>query len=80
MSELARIVESNNANIIHSYISNSSNNENLLITIKINKLDLKDIISTFERYHYQVVAEFDTSSSEEDIQERYDSLMVYLNV
>lgn len=80
LTEIARIVESNHANIIHSYISNSSNIENMLITIKIDKLDLKEIISTFERYHYQVIAEFNTSTNEEDIQERYDSLMVYLNV
>ena len=80
MSEIARIVESNNANIIHSCISNSTNVENMLITVKIDKLDLKEIISTFERYHYQVIAEFETSSSDEDIQERYDSLMMYLNV
>jgi acetoin utilization protein AcuB len=80
MTEIARIVESNNANVIYSYLSNSSNNENLLITIKINKLDLKEIISSFERYHYQVIAEFNSSSSEEDVQERYDSLMMYLNV
>ncbi|HUH74832.1 MAG TPA: CBS domain-containing protein [Chitinophagales bacterium] len=80
MTEISRIVESNNANVIYSYISNSSNIENLLITIKVNKLDLKEIISSFERYHYQVIAEFNTTSSEEDIQERYDSLMMYLNV
>ena len=80
MSEIARIVESNNANIIHSCISNSTNVENMLITVKIDKLDLKEIISTFERYHYQVIAEFETSSSDDDIQERYDSLMMYLNV
>ena len=52
----------------------------MLITVKIDKLDLKEIISTFERYHYQVIAEFETSSSDDDIQERYDSLMMYLNV
>jgi acetoin utilization protein AcuB len=80
LSEISRLVESNNANVIHSCISNSTNIENMLITIKIDKLDLKEIISTFERYHYQVIAEFDTSSSEDDILERYDSLMMYLNV
>ena len=80
LTEIARIVESNHANIIHSYISHSSNIENMLITIKVDKLDLKEIISTFERYHYEVIAEFNTSTNEDDIQERYDSLMVYLNV
>lgn len=80
MTEIARIVESNHANVIYSYLSNSTNMENLLVTIKINKLDLKQIISSFERYHYQVIAEFNSSSSEEDVQERYDSLMMYLNV
>lgn len=80
MAEISRIVESNHANIIHSYISSSTNNENILITLKINKNDLKDIVMTFERFNYQIVAVYHTSEYEEGFKERYDSLMVYLNV
>lgn len=80
MAEISRIVESNNASIIHSYISSSTNNENILITLKINKNDLKEIVLTFERFNYQIVAVYHTSEYEEGFKERYDSLMVYLNV
>lgn len=80
LAEMARIVESNNANIIHSYISSSTNSENILITLKINKTDLKEIVLTFERFNYHIVAVYHTSEYEEGFKERYDSLMVYLNV
>lgn len=80
LAEIARIVESNNANIIHSYISGSTNSENILITLKINKTDLKEIVLTFERFNYHIVAVYHTSEYEEGFKERYDSLMVYLNV
>lgn len=80
MAEISRIVESNHASIIHSYISSSTNNENILITLKINKNDLKDIVLTFERFNYQIVSVYHTSEYEEGYKERYDSLMVYLNV
>lgn len=80
MAEISRIVESNNASIIHSYISSSTDNENILITLKINKNDLKEIVLTFERFSYHIVAVYHTSEYEEGFKERYDSLMVYLNV
>ncbi len=80
MAEISRIVESNNASIIHSYISSSTDNENILITLKINKNDLKEIVLTFERFNYHIVAVYHTSEYEEGFKERYDSLMVYLNV
>lgn len=80
MAEISRIVESNNASIIHSYISSSTNNENILITLKINKNDLKEIVMTFERFNYQIVSVYHTSDYEDGFKERYESLMVYLNV
>lgn len=80
MAEISRIVESNSASIIHSYISSSTDNENILITLKINKNDLKEIVLTFERFNYHIVAVYHTSEYEEGFKERYDSLMVYLNV
>lgn len=80
LAEMARIVESNNAVILHSFITQSSDTEKILVTLKINKLDLKEIILTFERFEYEIIAVFHVSEYEKGLQDRYDSLMMYLNV
>lgn len=80
LAEMARIVESNNAVILHSFITQSLDAERILVTLKINKLDLKEIILTFERFEYEIIAVFHVSEYEKGLQDRYDSLMMYLNV
>lgn len=79
MSEMAQIVEGNGAKILSSYISNHRENKMLKVTLKLNVNDLKPIIQTFERYQYTITAHYDQSESNNDLHERYDSLMRYLN-
>jgi CBS domain-containing protein len=79
MSEMAQIVESNGAKILSSYISNHRENKMLKVTLKLNVNDLKPIIQTFERYQYTITAHYDQSESNNDLHDRYDSLMRYLN-
>jgi hypothetical protein len=73
-------VESNNAMILHSMMATSVNQNFIQISLKINKNDLKDIQHTFERYQYNVLAVLHQSEYESQLQERYDSLMKYLEV
>ena len=80
MSEMAQIVEGNGAKILSSYISNHRENKMLKVTLKLNVNDLKPIIQTFERYQYTITAHYDQSESNNDLHERYDSLMRYLNI
>lgn len=80
MTEIAKITESNHANIIYSYISKSLYSDHIWVTLKINKIDLEDIVRSFERFNYKPVAVFHTSGMGDGLKERYDSLMVYLNV
>ena len=79
MSEMAQIIESNGAKILSSYISNHRENKMLKVTLKLNVNDLKPIIQTFERYQYTITAHYDQSESNNDLHDRYDSLMRYLN-
>ena len=79
-TEVCKIVESNNAMILHSSMSTSANQNFIRISLKINKNDLKDIQLTFERYQYNVIAVIHQSEYEVQLKERYDSLMKYLEV
>lgn len=80
LSEIARIVESNDALILNCYISSQVDINQIEVTLKINKSDLEDIIASFERYEYNVKAAYHQSSNADDMLEKYESLMHYLNM
>ncbi len=82
LHEIARIVESNDAKILHSGIRTLNEGNNLIeVTLKINKIDVSSVIQTFQRYEYDVVASFSEENDYEDLlKERFDSLMSYLKV
>jgi CBS domain-containing protein len=78
MAQIAQIVESNNAKILSSYIMSSPDSTKIEVTLKINQLELGRIIRTFERYDYTIKASFQKSEEDDDIQQRYESLMNFL--
>lgn len=78
MVQIAQIVESNDAKILSSYIMSLHDSNKLEITLKINQVDLTRIIRTFERYEYIIKATYQKSDGDDDIQNRYDSLMNFL--
>ena len=78
MSQIAQIVESNNAKILSSTILSDPSSTNMDVTLKINQEDLTHIIRTFERYDYAVKAEYQNGMGSDDLKRRYDALMNYL--
>ena len=80
MVEIARIIESENAAILSSFITSSLDSTKIDVTIKINRKDLYRILSTFERFNYKVKASFQEEEYFDSLKERYDSLMSYLNI
>ena len=79
MSEIARIIEDSNAKILSSYITSVPNSTKMELTIKVNKTEIDGIISDFERFEYKIMASYQESGSQEDMMQRYESLMRYLN-
>ena len=80
LTEIANIVESNDAKILRCFIGNHSDSTLIEVIIKINKTEMDAIIQTFTRYEYIVKAIFGEDGDVEDLKERYDSLMNYLNI
>ncbi len=80
LAEMSRIVEGENAAILSSFVTSNLESVNVDVTLKINKQDLQSIISTFERFDYKVKATFHEDTFMENLKERYDSFMSYLNV
>jgi len=80
LSEIAQIIESNDARILSMYVTAQVDSTNMDVILKVNKQDLSAIMNTFGRYNYSVKASYGQEEDPEDLKDRYDSLMNYLNV
>ena len=80
LSHLSRIVESENAVILSSFITSNVDSNKIDVTLKINKPETFRIIATFERFNIQVKASFQEASEMDALKDRYNSLMAYLNI
>jgi acetoin utilization protein AcuB len=80
LSQIARIVESENGLVLNSFITSSPDSTELQITLKINRVDINRILAAFARYNYDITASFSETEFMDSLQEHYDSLMTYLNV
>lgn len=80
LSEISRIVESESALILSSFITSHTDSMRIDVTIKINRQNVQSILATFERFDYQIKASFNESEYVDSLRERYDALMSYLKV
>jgi CBS domain-containing protein len=80
LSEIAQIVESNDAKIISFYITSKQETAVMEIYIKLNRMDISAVLQTFNRYSYDVRTIFAGQEINEDLQDRYDALMKYLSI
>ena len=79
-SEIYKLVETNDAQItqLNTYFDN--NLGVFFVILKINKMELSDIVATFQRYEYQVRYYFGEEQYENELRNNYDHLMNYLNL
>jgi CBS domain-containing protein len=81
LSQIAQIIEGNNAKVLSMYITSPPESTRLEVTIKVNTNDLASIIRTFERYNYDVKTWVTSDDSMDRFySERFDLLMKYLNI
>ena len=80
LAEIAQIVESNNKKIINSFVNTFSDSTRIEVTLKLNSPDIEDVLKTFMRYNYQIQASYTEADLNENLSDRYDSLMNYLNI
>jgi len=81
LSQIAQIVEGNDAKILSFYITPESESKILTVTLKINVIDLSAIIQTFVRYDYNIKEVYmDDSVIQNLYDDRFDQLMKYMNI
>ncbi len=80
MSEIAQIIESNGVQLLGSYVTANTDSKKMTVTLKLNKKDVSSVLQTFERYEYTVLGSFHITDSQDNVQDRFDNLMNYLNI
>jgi len=78
--EISRLVETNDAYITQLNTSLEAETGLLIVTIKINKVEVSDIVATFERYDYSVRYYIGEEQYENELKYNYDHLMSYLKM
>ncbi|MEO6537438.1 MAG: CBS domain-containing protein [Ferruginibacter sp.] len=80
ISEISRIVESNECSILHLNTITDSLTGTLVVTLHINKREIAALVATFERYDYDVIYFFGNEKFENEINTNYRHLMNYLDI
>jgi CBS domain-containing protein len=80
ISEISRIVESNDATILHLNTTVHAETGMLTVTLHINKKEIAAVVATFERYEYDVIYYFGNENFENEIHSNYRHLMNYLDI
>ncbi len=80
ISEISRIVESNDCTILHLNTTIDSESGLLTVTLHINKREIAAVVATFEIYEYSVRYFFGIENFENEIDSNYRHLMNYLDL
>ena len=80
ISEISRIVESNDATILHLNTTVHALTGLLTVTLHLNKKEIASIVLSFERYEYDVIYFFGDEKFENEVHSNYRHLMNYLDI
>lgn len=80
VGEISRLVETNDAYITQLNTYTEGDTGMVVVTIKINKIEISDIIATFQRYEYIVRYYFGEEDYANELKENYNHLISYLNM
>jgi len=79
-NEISKLVETNDAQITQLNTTTDPETGIVLVTIRINKPEVSDIVATFQRYEYNVKYFFGEELYTNELKSNYDNLMNYLKI
>ena len=80
LAHIAQIVESDNGQILSSYIKSFPDSTKLELTLKLNRTDISTILASLLRYDYTIKGTFNNIKADDGTLDRYDQLMNYLDI
>lgn len=80
VTQIGNIVEGNDAKILSLHVSSIPDSTKIEVTVKVNREDLSRILQTFNRYNYIVKASYNYGDYENDLKNKLDEFMHFLNI
>ena len=80
LSEISRVIESENATVLSSFLTHDETSQRIYVTLKTNQVDTQHIEATLQRFGYTIKATFSEEGYFETLQDHYDAFLHYLNV
>lgn len=80
LADLARIIESENGKIIATFLYEGNDAEHLRVILKLATQDIKHIVASLERFGYDIEASFTDREYQNNLMDRYEHLMHYIDV
>jgi hypothetical protein len=80
LSQIAQIVESNDCKILSCYVNTIPDSTLMNVVVKVNRTDLRNVLATFTRYNYIIKGSYMETGSQDDMRDRFDMLMNYLDI
>lgn len=80
MAQLAQLIEGNDVKILSSYVTSSKDSTVIDLTLKLNKKDIGGVLQTLYRYEFNVKETYAGNKYEEDMKDRFDMLIKYLDM
>ncbi len=67
LAQISRLVEENNAKVLSAFVEEDEKSpERIRLTLKLNTDDINSIIATFERFEFEIIAQFKGIEDDED--------------
>jgi CBS domain-containing protein len=81
LSEIARLVESENTKILSSFITvDPLDDTKIKLTLKMDKLDLKHVKATLERFSYRIIDHYQEETGISADSDRIGNLLRFLDI
>ena len=77
LSKISRIVEENGARIT-SFNMNHLDSGDLVVSMKVNTINIATIMASFERFDYKVLNFYNSPEVEDEIRNKFEAFMRYL--
>lgn len=80
LSHIAHIVESTNTQILNSHVRAIPDSSKIEVTLKVNTINLSAVTAALLRYDYIIKTTYSGDVDRDDINDRFDHLMNYINM
>lgn len=80
LAEIARLAESDDITLLSTFTHTVTDSQIIYVTLKVNRMDVSTFKASLERFGYSIAGVFSELDHEDNLKDRYDALMSYLNV